>query len=949
MTIKRNHALALVLSGAVLIASLPSLLFVDSVAADSGVMRNLSTMEIVEDMGYGINLGNTFESTVDWDAGENWIEQYGDGTPNAYETAWGSPTVTEKMIQGYADEGFGVLRVPVAWSNMMAKDGSYTINAAYKARVRQVIDWALDADLYVIMNLHWDGGWLENLPNDHDNCMKKYKAIWTQLCDEFKSYGDTLIFESQNEELYWNTVWNQWSGSTSGKDKAYGYCNEVNQTFVDLVRASGGNNAKRHLLISGYNTAVDLTCDPLFKMPKDSAGRCAVSVHYYNPSTFAILEEDASWGKCATTWGSTAEVAELNKNMDLLKTTFVDKGVPVIIGEYGCPTKNKDAASVRKYLSAICEQSLKRGGICPVLWDITGLHYNRGTGKLNDTALHDNFTAYGKAYTKQVTPSTTAAPTTTAKPATTTTTSVTAPPVVAADGLIENLTVFDKTNAAAWSVTSGARVGETLFGDRDFTISAMPTNLTGAQMIRTACDSKVKTTDLGKFTAGKNATVYAAVDSRVTAKLPDWLKAWTYTGCAVTTSNALTLTLYKLDVKAGEVVALGTNGGSTESVNYVVMAVPQESVKKGDLNFDGAVNAFDLMLAKTGFMNGFSDTRLFDAADVDGDEALEQDDLQQLQGLLIQKRDGFTSSAKNKPAPAVPVEPTEPVSTFNYNANLAYHAPPAAYKTDCSRQGKIESLAYKTSVYTNQLTKTAYVYLPYGYDASKQYNILYLMHGGGGNEKSIFVENKVLQRYLDHMIANGDIEPMIVVTPTVNNAAGSDATANNKNFWNELKQDVVPAIEGKYSTYAASTSASDLKASRSHRAFAGFSMGSLCTWGVLLHDLDYFRYIMPLSGDCWEGSTADEKATAIETAIAKQGYGKNDFELLCMTGSKDIAYSAMNAQVEAMKKKTGTFAYTSDFSKGNFYFMVCEGGTHWWDGYICDYIYDGLPYFFHES
>lgn len=223
------------------------------------------------------------------------------------------------------------------------------------------------------------------------------------------------------------------------------------------------------------------------------------------------------------------------------------------------------------------------------------------------------------------------------------------------------------------------------------------------------------------------------------------------------------------------------------------------------------------------------------------------------------------------------------------------------------------------------------------------------MHGGGGNEKSIFVENKVLQRYLDHMILNGDIEPMIVVTPTFNNEAGSDMTNNAKVFWKELSADLIPAVEGKYSTYAKSTSKSDLKASRNHRAFAGFSMGSLCTWYVMLNNLDYFRYIMPLSGDCWAGNTAEAKAAAIESAIQNQGYGKEDFELLCMTGSKDIAYNAMNEQVTAMKKRTGTFTYTSDFSQGNFYFMVCEGGTHWWDGYICDYIYDGLPYFFHAS
>ena len=362
-------------------------------AAVSGVMRDVTTMQIVDDMGLGINLGNTFESAGDW------IDQWGDGTPNAYETAWGSPTITQKMIQGYADEGFGVVRIPVAWSNMMSKDGSYTISPAYLARVREVVDWALEADLYVVLNLHWDGGWLEDLPTAHDECMRKYSVIWTQVADAFSSYGDKLIFESQNEELGWQSVWNQWGGTQEQKQRSYGYVNEVNQTFVDIVRASGGNNGARHLLISGYTTDVALTCDPLFVMPNDPAGRCAVSVHYYTPATFCILEKDADWGKAQRTWGTDAEVAELSQNMDKLKSTFVDKGIPVIIGEYGCPTNNKDAASVTKFLTSVAEQAVKRGGICPVLWDVTGLHYDRGTCRLKNDDVRKGFAAIRETYT----------------------------------------------------------------------------------------------------------------------------------------------------------------------------------------------------------------------------------------------------------------------------------------------------------------------------------------------------------------------------------------------------------------------------------------------------------------------------------------------------------------------------------------------------------------------
>lgn len=395
----------------------------DASAANTG-MRDMTTMEIVNDMGLGINLGNTFESCGDW------IAQWGDGTPNAYETAWGSPTVSEALIKGYADEGFDSLRIPVAWSNMMENDGNYKISDKYMARVEQVVNWALDADLYVIINLHWDGGWLEKLPHDHDEIMKKYRSIWTQVCDEFKDYGDRLIFESQNEELGWNDVWNQWSGSDNGKAESFGYANEVNQVFVDIVRNSGGNNPQRHLLISGYNTAINHTCDPLFKMPDDPAGRCAVSVHYYTPSTFAILEEDADWGKSAYTWGNDAEYAELNSEMNALKTTFVDKGIPVIIGEYGCTKTNKDPESVRRYLTSVAEAALSRGGICPVMWDITDLHYDRSSFKMTDSVVHDALMEIKDKYVQKSETPTEQTTTETTTTTTETTTTTTEPPTV---------------------------------------------------------------------------------------------------------------------------------------------------------------------------------------------------------------------------------------------------------------------------------------------------------------------------------------------------------------------------------------------------------------------------------------------------------------------------------------------------------------------------------------
>ena len=346
--------------------------------AKNNGMRNMTTMDLVRDMGIGINLGNTFEACGDW------IAEWSDNNPSAYETAWGSPVITKEMIEGMADEGFGVVRVPVAWSNLMGDN--YTISADYDARIHEIVDWVIDADMYCIINIHWDGGWVNTFPDNKDECMRRYETMWTQIADSFKDYDDHLMFESQNEELGWESVWNPWGG-TEGKAESYGLVNEINQKFVDVVRASGSNNPQRHLLISGYNTGIDRTCDPLFKMPEDPANRMAVSVHYYTPAGFAILEdEDASWAKARSTWGTEDDFKELYEQMDMMKTNYIDKGIPVIIGEYGCPTKGKEPDSVRLFLSSVCKAAYERQ-LCPVLWSTPGGHYNRDTCQIEDQEL----------------------------------------------------------------------------------------------------------------------------------------------------------------------------------------------------------------------------------------------------------------------------------------------------------------------------------------------------------------------------------------------------------------------------------------------------------------------------------------------------------------------------------------------------------------------------------
>lgn len=320
----------------------------------AGTMRDMTSQEIVSDMGLGWNLGNSFDSYY---SGQSI-------SASAVETAWGNPTITKELIQAIKAEGFKTIRIPVTWMNCL--DSSNNIDAAFMSRVKEVVDYCINEGLYVVLNVHHDGstdgGWLRNAQNDYTNVSAKYQKIWEQIADNFKDYSDYLIFESMNEVAF----------NTSGNPTSDNYTtlNKLNQLFVDTVRASGSNNEERHLLIAGYNTDTSMTCDNRFVVPTDSADRCIVSIHYYSPSTFCVATSGSSWGY-SSTWGTAAEQQALDADLDLLKTRFVDAGTPVIIGEYGVLTESengKDQSSIVAYLKAVAEGALKRG-ICPVLWD----------------------------------------------------------------------------------------------------------------------------------------------------------------------------------------------------------------------------------------------------------------------------------------------------------------------------------------------------------------------------------------------------------------------------------------------------------------------------------------------------------------------------------------------------------------------------------------------------
>jgi endoglucanase len=253
--------------------------------------------------------------------------------------------------------------------------------------------------MYAVINLHWDGGWTEHFPTNYDECIKRYKRIWEQVAEYFKDYGDHLLFESQNEELGWGEPhWNPWGGNSGtnleGKTKIYGIVNNINQTFVDIIRASGGNNAKRHLIIAGYNTNIDRTVDPLYKMPTDPENRLAVKVHYYDPFGFTHTKvgENPSWAPFRDTWGTPADYTQLNNEMNKMKTNFIDKGIPVVIGEYGMAVQGRTQEQINNYTLAVTEAMYSRG-MLPMLWCIQlqtnqlNYYYNRRDQKMTDPIL----------------------------------------------------------------------------------------------------------------------------------------------------------------------------------------------------------------------------------------------------------------------------------------------------------------------------------------------------------------------------------------------------------------------------------------------------------------------------------------------------------------------------------------------------------------------------------
>ncbi len=345
-------------------------------AAGSGSTTMRDAKTVASQIYCGVNIGNTME------------------VPGG-ETGWGNPKVNATYIAGLKDMGFNAVRIPCAW-NSYTIDNAYTIDPTWMERVTEVVGYCYDNDMYVILNIHWDGGWLEdNISKGYDSAIDaEQKALWTQIAENFRDFDDHLLFAGCNEPGM-----NEGISTSSGVQTIMTY----EQTFVDAVRATGGNNSERCLIVQGPQTDISITVDSSagFGLPTDSASdRLLVEVHYYDPYQFTLMEEDASWGNTFWYWGSSNYVSGsahnatwgeedwIRQQFGYMKSSFVDKGVPVIIGEF-CAMKRTNVDNTtnhnnsRRDFNEAVVKNAKNYGCVPFYWE-TGTDINRSTGAVKE-------------------------------------------------------------------------------------------------------------------------------------------------------------------------------------------------------------------------------------------------------------------------------------------------------------------------------------------------------------------------------------------------------------------------------------------------------------------------------------------------------------------------------------------------------------------------------------
>jgi aryl-phospho-beta-D-glucosidase BglC (GH1 family) len=358
--------------------SIKSLIIVTGLLMSANVWSQLpKAQEIAKKMHVGWNLGNTLEAICD-------------------ENAWGGGKTSQKLIDSVKAAGFNTVRIPVSWF-CHSDTISNKINKKWIARVKEVVDYCIKDDLYVIVNMHWDKGWLENRINaaNQEEVNKRQYIYWTQIAKYFKNYDEHLLFAGANEPN---------AANAAQLDILMSYY----QTFVDAVRATGGNNASRTIIVQGPETNIEKTLDLMNSLPKDKIqDRMMVEVHYYTPFQFCLMEKEAAWGKQFYYWGKDnhsktdvehnstwGEEAMVDKLFGDLKTKYADKGIPVILGEFGAYKRKLSAPSDQalneksvEFFGKYVVKSALENGIIPYYWDTPNNLFNRDSGQVLDRGV----------------------------------------------------------------------------------------------------------------------------------------------------------------------------------------------------------------------------------------------------------------------------------------------------------------------------------------------------------------------------------------------------------------------------------------------------------------------------------------------------------------------------------------------------------------------------------
>ncbi|GET23013.1 hypothetical protein JCM18694_32590 [Prolixibacter denitrificans] len=315
--------------------------------------------ELAAKINLGWNLGNSLEAT-------------------GGETAWGNPKTTKALIDLVKQSGFNAIRIPCSW-NQYANAATAEIQADWLQRVKEVVQYCIDDDMYVILNIHWDGGWLENncTQDKEEEVNARQKAFWEQIATTMRDFDEHLLFASANEPNVDNAT-------------QMAVLESYHQTFINAVRSTGGKNSYRVLVIQGPSTDIEKTNQLMTSLPTDEvADRLMVEIHYYTPWNFCGMTEDADWGKMFYYWGNGyhsttdternatwGEEPTVNDFFGLMKQQFVDKGIPVVLGEFSAVRRSDltgDALTLhlasRAYFLKYVTQKAKEDGILPFYWD----------------------------------------------------------------------------------------------------------------------------------------------------------------------------------------------------------------------------------------------------------------------------------------------------------------------------------------------------------------------------------------------------------------------------------------------------------------------------------------------------------------------------------------------------------------------------------------------------